>query len=211
MLVDLKLEGKFVVVVGGGEEAYRKTIDFLDAGAKIFVVSSSFSSDILALSKRQKICLRNEKINDANAFIKSLDLKPFVVVAVTNNHEFNAQLFESAKSEGCLVYSPDNPSISDIVLPAVAKVGDVKIAVSTSGKSPAMASILRKRVEKMITPEDLLQIELQEQLRKELKQTVADQKTRKAILNRIIEDSTVKELLKKGKFDDAKQKALETI
>ena len=74
-----------------------------------------------------------------------------------------------------------------------------------------MASVLRKRVENIITPEDLLHIELQEQMREVLKQTVADQKARKAILYQIIEDAAVKELLKKGKFEDAKEKALETI
>ena len=211
MLVDLNLEGKFVAVVGGGTEACRKTLDFLDAGAKILVVSNSFSKGITELGAAQKICLRKEEIQDADVFIKGLDPKPFVVVAVTNDHELNAQLFKSARSVGCIVYSPDNPSHSDIAIPAVAKVGDVKIAVSTSGKSPAMASVLRKRVENTITHEDLLQIELQEQMREVLKQTVADQKTRKAILYQIIEDAAVKELLEKDKFEDAKEKALETI
>ena len=60
-----------------------------------------------------------------------------------------------------MVYSVDNPALSDFILPAVAQVGDVKIAVSTSGKSPAMAKVLRERIEKMITPEDLLEIQLQ--------------------------------------------------
>ena len=53
----------------------------------------------------------------------------------------------------CMVYSVDDPAQSDFILPAVAHVGDVKIAVSTSGKSPAMARALRERIEKMVTPQ----------------------------------------------------------
>ena len=61
-----------------------------------------------------------------------------------------------------MVYAVDNPALSDFILPAVAQVGDVKVAVSTGGKSPAMARVLRERIEKLVTPEDLLEIELQE-------------------------------------------------
>ncbi len=54
MLVDLNFEGKRVVVEGGGPEGYRKTVDFLDAGAKVLVVSQSFSSD-MAIPKSSEI------------------------------------------------------------------------------------------------------------------------------------------------------------
>ncbi len=71
-----------------------------------------------------------------------------------------------------MVYSVDNPALSDFILPAVAHIGDVKIAVSTSGKSPAMAKALRERIEKLIQPEDLLEIELQSHLRSILKEQI---------------------------------------
>ncbi|MCW4009205.1 MAG: bifunctional precorrin-2 dehydrogenase/sirohydrochlorin ferrochelatase [Candidatus Bathyarchaeota archaeon] len=208
MLVDLKFEGKCVVVVGGGLESVRKTTDFLEAGAKILVISRSFSNGIKQLQMQKKIELQQTEVKDAETLVSNLVPKPDLLVAVTSNHTLNAQLIKHAKSAGCMVYAPDNPSTSDIVLPAIAKIGDVRIAVSTNGKSPAMASVIRKRIEKNIKPEDLLQVKLQEYMRGILKKGVVDQKTRRERLYSIIQDAAIQKLLKQGKFEEAKEKAL---
>jgi precorrin-2 dehydrogenase/sirohydrochlorin ferrochelatase len=207
MLVDLNFEGKRVVVVGGGSEGYRKTVDFLEAGAKVLVVSQSFSSGMANLNREKKISIRKEKLENAESFIVGFYPKPDIVVAVTSNREFNSNLIKCAKSAGCMVYAPDNPSVSDFALPATARVGDVRIAVSTGGKSPAMASVLRKRIEKLVTAEDLLQIKLQEYLRDLLKRQVSDQKVRKELLYKVIQDFDIQKLLKENRFDEAKEKA----
>ena len=132
-----------------------------------------------------------------------------MLVAVTNDHDFNFRLVKSAKAAGCMVYAIDNPSISDFMFPALAKIDDVKITVSTSGKSPLMARVLRQRIEKLITKEDLLQIKLHGYIRPILKQRISDQKIRKIILSEILEDNHIKKLLRKGNFDDAKNLALD--
>jgi precorrin-2 dehydrogenase/sirohydrochlorin ferrochelatase len=108
-----------------------------------------------------------------------------------------------------MAYCVDNPAVSDFMFPALAKISDVRIAVSTSGKSPSMARVLRKRIEKMITEEDLLQIKLQDYIRPILKHHVSGHKVRKLVLSEIIEDNRIKKLLRTGKFDDAKQFALD--
>ena len=73
MFVDLKFDGKYVVVVGGGSESYRKTMDFLDAGAKILVISKSFSSEIKHLQElgksscsRQTLRTQKHSLNASN-------------------------------------------------------------------------------------------------------------------------------------------------
>jgi precorrin-2 dehydrogenase/sirohydrochlorin ferrochelatase len=207
MLVDLNFKGKYVVVVGGGSESYRKTLSFVEAGAKILVVSKTFSQGIKKLYTQGKLKLLQEEVKDAEDFVKSLNPKPDLLVAVTNDHKLNAQLIKHAKSAGCMVYAVDNPSVSDFILPALAKVGEVRIAVSTTGKSPAMARVLRQRIEKMITEEDLLQIKLQSYLRANLKQRILDQKIRRQILYKILKNAEVKSLLKEGKFGEAQKTA----
>ncbi|XES78635.1 MAG: bifunctional precorrin-2 dehydrogenase/sirohydrochlorin ferrochelatase [Candidatus Bathyarchaeia archaeon] len=207
MLVDLKVDGKYVVVVGGGLESYRKTSDFLEAGAHILVVSESFSEGIATLHDQGKIQLQQKKVYDAQAFFDQLIPKPDLLVAVTSNPDLNAALVSYAKSVGCMVYAPQDPRASDFNLPATAKVGDVRIAISTSGKSPAMASVLRKRIEQTILPEDLLQIKLQDQMRRLLKAKFSDQRLRRKVLYDIIQDSAVQALLQQGNFDGAKEKA----
>jgi precorrin-2 dehydrogenase/sirohydrochlorin ferrochelatase len=211
MLVDLKFDGKYVVVVGGGSESYRKALDFLEAGAKILVASKSFSSEIKQLQEQGRIMLQQADIEDAKKFLEFLEPKPDLLLAITNDRVLNSQLIRLSKSAGCMVYAPDDPSISDFALPAVAKVGDVRIAISTSGKSPVMASALRKRVEKIIKPEDLLQIKLQEYMRGILKERVSDQKSRRKLLYSILQSEEVQKLLKQGNFDEAKEKAMEII
>lgn len=211
MLVDLKANGKHVVVVGGGSESYRKTLDFLEAGAKILVVSKSFSDGIAGLCKAGKISVQEEVVEDAASFVDSFDPKPDILVAITSDHELNAELVKYAKASGCMVYAPDNPAISDFILPAVAKVGDVQISISTSGKSPAMASVLRQRIEKLITQEDLLQVKLQSRVRELLKQQISNQKVRKELLYKILEDATVKKFLKEGKFEEAQEMAAKIV
>ncbi len=209
--MDFKLDGKTVVVVGGGLESYRKTQNFLDSGAQITVVSDEFSEGIKSLAQEGKIRLRKATVKDAQSFIDNLSPKPDVFLAVTNNSELNSQLVKAAKTKGCIVYSVDAPALSDFILPAVAKVGDVKIAVSTGGRSPAMARELRQRIEKFVTPEDLLEIELQAYLRGVLKVSVVDQRERSRFLNEILNNVDIKQALRDGKLCLAKEYAIKHL
>jgi precorrin-2 dehydrogenase/sirohydrochlorin ferrochelatase len=211
MLVDLDFNGKYVVVVGGGSESYRKTLSFVEACSKILVVSKAFSQGIKKLHTTGKLELLHAEVKDGEAFVKSLNPKPDLLVAVTNDHNLNAQLIKHAKSLGCMVYSADDPSVSDFILPALAKVGEVRIAISTAGKSPAMARLLRQRIEKMITEEDLLQIKLQNYLRANLKKRISDQKVRRQILYKTLKNDEVKRFLKEGKFDEALEVAMKIL
>jgi precorrin-2 dehydrogenase/sirohydrochlorin ferrochelatase len=211
LLIDLKLEGKTIIVVGGGSESYRKMQSFVDSGAKIWVISTSFSKDIEELSEEKKVALLKTKVQDAKAFVESLNPKPDVFLAVTDDSKLNLELVKTAKSAGCMVYAVDNPALSDFILPAVAHVGDVKIAVSTSGKSPAMARVLRERIEQMIQPWDLLEIELQSKLRSILKEKVSDPKLRSKMLNEILNNDNIKQVLKEGKLLEAQQMTMKFI
>ena len=81
MLIDLKLDGKTVIVVGGGAEAYRKTQSFVDSGAKIWVISRDFSAEVQKLGEEKKVALLKTEIKDAQAFVDCLNPKPDVLLA----------------------------------------------------------------------------------------------------------------------------------
>jgi len=87
----------------------------------------------------------------------------------------------------------------------------VRIAVSTAGKSPAMAKELRQRIEKLITQEDLLQIKLQTHVRAILKQRISDQKVRRQILYKVLKNDKINMLLKERKFDEAQEMAMKIL
>jgi len=207
LIIDFKFDGKYVVIVGGGTEAYRKTLSFLDAGSKILVASRTFISGIKKLHQEKKITLLKADITNGETFFNQLNPKPDLLAVTTDDQKLNMQLSKCARAAGCMVYVADNPAISDFILPAVAKIGEVRIAVSTSGKSPAMAKMLRQKVEKLITQEDLLQINLQNYIRAILKQQISDQKLRKKILYKILKDEHIKKLLRNGKLDEAQRAA----
>jgi precorrin-2 dehydrogenase/sirohydrochlorin ferrochelatase len=207
LIIDFKFDGKYVVIVGGGTEAYKKTLRFLDSGSKILVASKTFTSGIKKLHQEKKINLLKANIKNGETFFNQLNPKPDLLAVATDDQKLNVQLSKSARSAGCMVYVADNPSISDFILPAVAKIGEVRIAMSTGGRSPAMAKVLRQRVERLITQEDLLQIKLQNYMRTILKQQISDQKLRKKILYKILKDEHVKKLLKASKLDEAQRVA----
>ncbi len=211
MIIDFKFDGKYVAVVGGGSEAFSKVQNFLDAGCKVLVISRSFSKGILDIQGRRRIDLLKTEIKDGEFFVKQLNPKPDLLAVATSDHQLNAKLAQSGKELGLMVYVADNPAVSDFILPAVSKIGDVRITVSTGGRSPAMAKTLRERIERLITPQDLLHIELQESMRRVLKESVEEQKTRKRILYEILEDVNVNELLKKGEFSQARNKAMDIM
>jgi precorrin-2 dehydrogenase / sirohydrochlorin ferrochelatase len=211
LLIDLKLEGKIIIVVGGGSEACRKTGSFVDSGANIWVISREFSDGIQSLANAKKIALVQTEVKDAKTFIESLNPKPDILLAVTNNSILNLELVKAAKNFGCMIYSVDNPALSDFILPAVAHIDDVQIAVSTSGKSPAMARLLRERIEKLVTTEDLLEIELQSKMRDILKKQVIDTKERSKLLYEILNNDTIKHALKQGNLVEAQEVAIKLI
>jgi precorrin-2 dehydrogenase/sirohydrochlorin ferrochelatase len=209
--MDFKLDGKTVVMVGGGLEGCRKIQNLVDGNADITVVSSEFSEGIKSYAEQGKIRLHRAQVKDAKDFVDRLNPKPDMLLAVTNNSELNLQLVKAAKTAGCIVYCVTDPALSDFILPAVAKVGDVKIAVSTGGKSPAMARELRQRIEKLVSPVDLLEIELQFYLRKLLKTSLSDQRDRCRFLNETLNNVEIKQALRDNNLDAAKELALKLI
>jgi precorrin-2 dehydrogenase/sirohydrochlorin ferrochelatase len=209
--MDLKLDGKTVMVIGGGAEAYRKLQSMIDSGAKIWVISRDFCEQVQKIGEEKRVALLKTGIKDAQAFVDSLSPKPYILLAATNDSKLNAELVKAAKYYGCMVYSVDNPAQNDFILPAVAHVGDVKVAVSTGGKSPAMARALRERIEKMVTPQDLLKIQLQEKARSILKTQVSDPKVRSKMLYDILNSVEINGALSQGNLSEAEELALKLI
>ena len=86
----------------------------------------------------------------------------------------------------------------------MANIGNVEISIFTNGKSPLMARQLRKRIQEIITDEDLIKMELQDYARSILKEKVEDQKERRNYLYTIFEDKNIHNLIEKNKIDEAK-------
>jgi precorrin-2 dehydrogenase/sirohydrochlorin ferrochelatase len=139
--VFLQIEGKPCLVVGGGRIAYRKTLDLLECGATVTVVAETPAPEMTDLAAQGKIRLlrRRAEPGDVHGM--------FLVFAATDDDGVNASFAEHARAEGILVNAVDNPSTGNFTSGAVVKRGPLRIAVSTSGCSPLIASGIRRELE----------------------------------------------------------------
>lgn len=92
----------------------------------------------------------------------------YLVIAATNDPDVNRAVWEEARQRGCLINVVDDPQHSNFILPAVVQRGEMSVAITTGGNSPALARRLRERIEQLIVPEYGTLAELLGELRPEL-------------------------------------------
>ena len=213
LIVDLNLNGKLVIVVGGGQEGLKKINSLLTQDCKILLVSDKTNRQIDSYVRQKKIIFKKMKLQNANFLSK---FKPILVMAATDDRKLNRKIVEKAKKMRCYAYAADDPSVSDFSHPSVINIEDtVQIAVSTGGRSPAMARKIRMQAEKIfkkiIKKEDIDHIKLQEIARSLAKSKLATPLERKKFLYQIINDSKVKQLIKEDSFKKAQKRVMEML
>ncbi len=213
MIVDLNLKGNLVIVVGGGNEGLKKINALLTQDCKILLISEETSKLIERYVKQKKIAFKKMKIHDAN-FLKKY--KPFMVMATTDSRELNRKIIDQAKKTRCYSYAADDPAVSDFAFGSVINIKDtVQIAVSTGGRSPAMARKIRLQAEKIfkkiIKNEDIYQIKLQDFARNLAKTRIETFPERKKFLYSIMNDNNIKQLIKEGNFKNAKKSVMKML
>ncbi|MEK6646810.1 MAG: bifunctional precorrin-2 dehydrogenase/sirohydrochlorin ferrochelatase [Candidatus Firestonebacteria bacterium] len=175
----LDISNKLCVVVGGGNVALRKIKNLLKCNAKVSVVAPDVIPQVKNLSKsgRIKLILRKFKKSDIN--------KAFLVISATSDKLINAEVYKIAKQKGILVNVVDLPEFCNFILPAVVRRGDLTIAVSTSGSSPAYAVKIKKELELKYGPEYAVMLEKLKNSRKKILSEVKSQVSRKKILKEL--------------------------
>jgi precorrin-2 dehydrogenase/sirohydrochlorin ferrochelatase len=139
--VFLNLQGRKCLVVGGGHIALRKVSTLLEHGASVTVISPRLCAGLRKLAGDGSI-----KVID-RAYRRG-DMKGVhIAIAATSNHGINLGAAEEAKKRGVPVNVVDDPVLSDFIVPSIMRRGSLAIAVSTSGKSPALARKIRSRLE----------------------------------------------------------------
>jgi precorrin-2 dehydrogenase/sirohydrochlorin ferrochelatase len=125
------------------------------------------------------------------------------VVVASGDEELSSHVSEIAKDK--LLNRADFPYEGNIIVPTSFEIGGIEISIFTNGKSPLMARQLRKKIQSIISEEDILEIELQAYARSILKESVKDQKKRREYLYEIFEDEKINDLIKNNQIDDAKR------
>ena len=202
-----------MLVIGGGNEGLKKVNALLTQDCKILVISDKTNKEIERYVKQKKITFKKIKLQNTN-FLKKYE--PFMVMATTDDRELNRKIIEQAKKMRCYAYAADDPAVSDFAFGSVINIEDtVQIAVSTGGRSPAMARKIRMQAErvfkKIIKKDDIYQIKLQDFARNAVKTKLGTFPERKKFLYSVMNDNRVKQLIKEGNFKNAKMRVMKML
>ena len=141
--INLDVKDRPCLVVGGGDEATEKTNRLLETGARVTVISPKLSDELKVLAASAKILHRGRRF-------KASDVEGgiwLVLNTVRTDEVLSRDLYELAKQKGFLLCSTDQPEYSTFTLPALVQRGPLRIGISTSGVSPALAKRLREDLE----------------------------------------------------------------
>ena len=188
----LKTSNLNVFILGTGEVATRRANKFLDHGANVKLAGDNLADELV--SKGAILC-STEDVDDL------VEWSDFVVIASGDRTLSN---YVSKIAEDKLLNRADFPSEGNVIVPTSFNIGDIEISIFTGGKSPLMARQLRKKIQSIMTEEDILEIELQDYARNKLKGIVQDQKDRRKCLYEIFEDEKINVLIKNRNIVEAK-------
>lgn len=143
----LKLEQRRCLVVGAGTIAAAKIASLLRAGGRVTVVAPEASPELreAAAERRFDWVARGFETADLDG--------AFLVIAATDQQSVNHRVAEEARARNILCNSVDDPPDCDFFYPSVVRRGDLQIAISTAGKSPALAQRLRAEIDALLEPE----------------------------------------------------------
>ena len=142
----LKLEGRSCLVLGAGSVGEQKIRGLIECGAQVRVVAPSASAAVREWAERGDLTWLTRSFEPSD-----LD-GAFLVVAATSSAEVNHLIYREAQARGILCNVVDDPPYCDFYYPAVVRRGQLQIAISTAGLSPALAQRIRKQLEQEFPP-----------------------------------------------------------
>lgn len=174
----IKLDGKKILIVGGGHIAYEKLDHLLDFTHDIEVIAADFSDTMLERIEKEGLAFEKRPYRTG-------DIEGFAVVIVAvDDIPLQAEIFEESKRHNCLCNAVDSVDYCDFIFPSYIKQDDLTVAISTSGASPAFAKHFKRHLRALIP--DGISAFLDEM--KELRKTLPKGPERMKMLDRKAED-----------------------
>jgi precorrin-2 dehydrogenase/sirohydrochlorin ferrochelatase len=143
----IDIEDRSVVIIGGGEVCTRKAETMLRYGARVTVVSPAFTAELEGWAGEGRVVLQRKRYDPADLDGANL------VIASTDDTAINEQIAADCRARRVPVNVVDVTPLCEFIVPAILEKGSVQIAVSTGGKSPALARTLKEDLQRTIGPE----------------------------------------------------------
>jgi siroheme synthase-like protein len=194
--VNLLVAGRRVVVVGGGRIAARKIKPLVDLGAEVAVVAPHVVAEIRAWADAGVVTLTEQEF-----LPEHLD-GAWLAIAATDDSAANAAVFEAGEVRRIFVNGADDPDHCSFTLLSLIRRGDVVIAFGTGGRSPALATYLRERLETEIGPEYATLLDLLSEAREDLRQSGRSSEDSDW---RAVFASGIVDLVRSGRITEAKE------
>lgn len=188
------------LVVGGGAIAEEKAGSLLECGGAVTVISPDLTDG-----------LRDQADRGALRWIarpyESGDVRGFrLVVSATDSTEVNERVYRDAEAEGIMVNVVDVPALCRYIVPSIVRQGDLCIAISTGGKSPALAKKIRGQLEGAFGPEYADLLDLLGAYRPRMKAAHPDETETRARLWTSLVESDLLDLLRAGRAEEARDR-----
>lgn len=178
---NIQIEGKSIVVVGGGRVAERKVSNILPAGALLTIISPTLTFELQKLRDSGLITHlhREYQLGDLH--------EAFMVIAATSDRETNCSVANEAGGLGILAEITDNPSAGNITSPAIIRQGDLSIAISTNNLAPTLAAAIKRELIPLFGPEYARSLRLLGFVREKLLTDGGGSTYNKQVLNELAE------------------------
>lgn len=200
----LQLKNRKCVVFGGGRVAERKVKTLHRYGASVTVISPDLTPELFRMWINAEIICHYRKYHSG-------DLKGyFLAISATNDPQINREIYEEAEREKTLINVVDEPENCDFYVPAIVRRGDLQIAISTSGRSPAMAREIRKIMESLFDESYEEALKIVGNIRTHLKEEVDNPVERRRIMDTIVMPQVMASL-QNGTIKQVKDKLREWI
>lgn len=198
------LRGRRCVVIGGGAVAQRKVTALVRFGARVTLISPELTRRLAGSAARGTIAHVARRFRPG-------DLRgAWLVYAATDDPQINEAVFRAASRQRIFTNVVDQPTLCSFIAPAIARRGEVVIAVSTGGRSPTLAKTLRREVQRLIGGDYAAMLRLLERLRGVAKRRLPRYDDRKRYFAKLV-DGRVFQLVRRGRLRQAKREALELL
>jgi precorrin-2 dehydrogenase / sirohydrochlorin ferrochelatase len=196
--VFLRLEGRACVVIGSGPVAEQKVAGLLRAGARVTVISPDPSRALMDLAADGVIQIRRRDYDPSD-----LD-GAFLAIVHSDDPDVRRRAWLDAEQRMVLINAVDDMPRCTFIAPAIYEQGDLTVAVSTAGKSPALAVRVRTLVGDLLGPEYATLLDLMGDLRAEVALRVPDASARAALWYRIVDSEAIFESVRRGDLTGAR-------
>lgn len=197
----LELAGVKVAVVGGSPEGWLRARQAYQAGATVRVIAPALCAELAAM------------IQEGHAAWVDRGHRPGdlagcrIAFCVETDPGVREQVWRDAGAAGCLLNTMDDPAHCHFIMPAVVRRADLTIAVSTQGKSPAVARKIREEVEARYGDEYGVWLDLIGRLRNRLRRALPGGEARRRVFQRVVADSATLELIREARLEEAQERA----